>query len=833
VPSRSSRSHFATRAPLLPLEFHMTDSYLDTASKLDPAEAAETPDPAEIGTIALDVGGMKCAGCVTAVERQLDVDGVISASVNLATEMAAVRYNADRVAPDELTARLTDAGFPSQIRTMETLSLEEIEATEERQREAARDRRKQLATAIALVVLSMVGHLEMLGMPAPPVLSSMWFHYSLATLALLFPGRPILIDGWRGLIHNAPNMNTLIGLGVMAAYVTSSVAMYFPSLGWDCFFEEPVMLLGFILLGRAMERQARDRAGAALRALIGLQPRTVHLVAKGDDLDRIGDRDTIELPSNQVRVGDLLRVLPGEKLPVDGEVVAGSTAIDESMLTGEPLPIEKATGDRVTTGTLNQSGAIVVRARRTGKDTTLAQIVELVRDAQTRKAPVQMLADTVAGYFTYGIMTLAVLTLLFWNFIGASVFAEAVANAHAWPMLGHAHRAMPHHGSSLLLSIKLTIDVLVIACPCALGLATPTAILVGTGVGASRGLLIRGGDALERVHNLNTIVFDKTGTLTVGRPTVTNWATVDGSDATEALQLAASIEQGTSHPLAKALVEAAKERDLELLPTGECQTEAGLGVSGRIDDRAIVVGNRPWLEACEIALPEHLATQADAFARDGKTAIFVAADGRAIATLAVADELRPEATATVRKLKKLGLRVVMLTGDRQAAATAIATQLGLAAEDTIADVRPAEKSEAIARLQQAVNSKNGSGKSNVAMVGDGINDAPALAQANVGISLHGGTDVAIETAQIVLMRSDLNDIVAAIRLSRATFNKIRQNLVWAFGYNAIGIPVAAGALIPSFGLMLNPAFAAVAMALSSISVVTNSLLLRATFRSSD
>ena len=809
----------------------MTDSYLEPVAST-PETAEATVRPPTIETISLDISGMKCAGCVKAVERQLDMDGVISASVNLATEMAAVHYDADRVAPDELTTRLTDAGFPSQLRTMETLSLEEIEATEERQQEAARERRKQLVTAIALIVLSTIGHLEMLGMPALPVLSTMWFHFGLATLALLFPGRPILLDGWRGLTHSAPNMNTLVGLGVTAAYVTSTVAMVVPSLGWDCFFEEPVMLLGFILLGRALERQARDSAASSLRALVGLQPRTVHLVTKGEDLEAIGGDDTIDLPSNQVRVGDLLRVLPGEKLPVDGDVVAGSTAIDESMLTGEPLPVEKNSGDRVTTGTLNQSGAIVVRARRTGKDTTLAQIVELVRDAQTRKAPVQLLAATVAGYFTYGIMTLAVLTLLFWNFVGASVFAEAVASAHAWPMLAHAHRAMPHHGSPLLLAIKLTIDVLVIACPCALGLATPTAILVGTGVGASRGLLIRGGDALERVHRLDAIVFDKTGTLTVGRPTVTDFAVIEGFDKNEALQLAASIEQGTSHPLAKALVEAAKARELELLPTGECQTEAGLGVRGRIGDRAIVVGNRPWLGACDIAVPEALSQQADNFAREGKTAIFVAADGKTLAALAVADELRPEAADTIRQLKQLGLRVVMLTGDRQAAATAIATQVGLAPEDTIADVRPAEKSDAIARLQQSASTGKRK-KANVAMVGDGINDAPALAQADVGISLHGSTDVAIETAQIVLMRSDLTDIVAAIRLSRATFNKIRQNLVWAFGYNSIGIPVAAGALVPSFGVMLDPAFAAVAMALSSISVVANSLLLRAALPSRD
>jgi Cu2+-exporting ATPase len=804
----------------------MTDSYLDptlTAHLNDGSNSEmNSGDQVTIETIALDVGGMKCAGCIKAVERQLDVTGVVSASVNLATEMAAVHYRSGSLDPQDLAQRLTDAGFPSQIRTTEALSIEEIEATEERQHQAAHDRRRQLVTAIVLIILSTIGHAEMLGLPSMPLFSNIWFHYGLATLSLLFPGRPILVDGWRGLTHGAPNMNTLIGLGVTTAYIASSVAMHVPSLGWDCFFEEPVMLLGFILLGRSLERHARDRAASSLRALVGLQPRTVHLVTKGDDLDQLDDRSVVDLPSNQVRVGDFLRVLPGEKLPVDGVVMAGTTAIDESMLTGEPLPIEKHHGDRVTTGTLNQSGAIVVRAQRTGKDTTLAQIVELVRDAQTRKAPVQLFADTVAGYFAYGIMALAVVTLLFWSLAGVPVFGDSILHAQEWPMLGHAHRAMPHHGSPLLLGIKLMIDVLVIACPCALGLATPTAILVGTGLGASRGLLIRGGDALERVHQLQTIVFDKTGTLTVGRPTVTDCVTIATVSETEAIQLAASVEQGTSHPLAAALVDAAKTQSIALLPATDCQTEAGAGVTALVDNRTIIVGNRPWLEACQVAIPDELTDRADTLAQAGKTVIFVAADGHAIATIAIADELRPETASAIRALQKLGLRVMMLTGDRRAAADAIAKQIGLAPENVIADVRPAEKSQAIARLQQSGQPS----RQRVAMVGDGINDAPALAQADVGISLHGGTDVAIETAQIVLMRSDLTDIVAAIRLSRATFNKIRQNIGWAFGYNVIGIPIAAGLLLPSFGIILNPAFAAVAMALSSISVVTNSLLLR-------
>lgn len=779
------------------------------------------PQPQTSQTLALDVGGMKCAGCVKAVERKLSqIPGVNSACVNLAIEMATVEYEPHRVHAQLLAQTLTEAGFPSQPRATEGLSVEDLEATEERHRNAAQEQQQQLRVAVVLIILSTVGHLQMVGLPAIPGLSNIWFHFALATVALLVPGRPLLVDGWRGLTHNAPNMNTLVGLGVTAAYLASCAALFFPDLGWDCFFEEPVMLLGFVLLGRSLEKRARNRAAASLKSLVGLQPKTVHFVTNPDNLQHLDGNSILDLPANQVRVGEFLQVRSGEKIPVDGEIVAGQTTINESMLTGEPLPVLKQVGDTVTTGTLNQSGSIVVRTQRTGKDTTLAHIVQLVREAQTRKAPVQRLADTVAGYFTYGIMAIAALTFLFWYGFGTNWFPQVLSVSHEFPNLGPVHGMFDRPTSPMLLSLKLTIDVLAIACPCALGLATPTAILVGTGIGAERGLLIRGGDVLENVHKLDTVVFDKTGTLTAGRPTVTGiWVS---SESLSVLSLAASVEQNTSHPLAEAIERYAKETGVVLHPVKNAHTEPGFGVSATVEGRLVLVGNPLWLDKHGVTVEAEASQQAESFVRQGNTAVYVAVEGTVAGVIAVRDELRSNAAETVRQLQQLGLQVKLLTGDRREAADTIAQQVGLRPEDVFAEVSPSDKVQAIATLQEQGY--------NVALVGDGTNDAPALAKANVGISLHGGTDVAVETAQIVLMRDRLEDILQSIRLSRATFNKIRQNLIWAFGYNTLGIPVAAGILLPSFGILLDPAVAAAFMAMSSISVVTNSLLLRRQFR---
>ncbi|MBE9001505.1 copper-translocating P-type ATPase [Nostoc sp. LEGE 12447] len=794
--------------------------------------------------IILDVGGMKCAGCVNAVERQLTQHpGVKSACVNLATEVAVVESETGAVDADALAERLTAVGFPTQPRKARGTVAGEISTLPdpaERQRREMRSSVRQLAIAAMLLLLSGSGHFGNLGSSVLPLLNNIWFHCGLATVALLIPGRSILVDGWLGWRRNAPNMNTLIGLGTLTAYIASLVALLFPQMGWECFFDEPVMMLGFILLGRTLEQQARGRAAAAFRKLLALQPQVARLIANPEK-GGVGS-SSVEIPAEQVRVGEWLQVLPGDKIPVDGEVVLGQTTVDESMLTGEAVPVIKQPGDSVTGGTLNQSGAIAIQTTRTGSDTTLAQIVALVEAAQTRKAPVQKLADTVAGYFTYGVLTASLLTFVFWYFFGTHLWTDITMSGEM-EMMSHATHQAPH--SPLLISLKLAIAVMVVACPCALGLATPTAILVGTAMGAERGLLIKGGDVLEKVHQLDTVVFDKTGTLTTGHPIVTDCLLIEqlgtGEEAENnspilnaqsLIQLATAVESGTHHPLAKAIQQEALRQQLSIPEAVDFHTEPGLGVSAVVEDTVVLLGNWDWLSWHGIAISETAQQVAQDLATDGKTVVCVAVGGTLAGLIAVSDTLRPDAQSTVDKLRQMGLRVMLLSGDRPEAASAIAKQLGLDSADVIAGVPPAKKAAAIKSLQQAGTTKGTPNSSLltqhsvVAMVGDGINDAPALSQADVGIALHSGTDVAMETAEIVLMRDRLNDVVESIQLSRATFNKIRQNLFWAFAYNTVGIPLAAGVLFPSLGFVLNPSGAAALMAFSSVSVVTNSILLR-------
>ncbi len=789
--------------------------------------------------IVLDVQGMMCAGCVKTVEKKLiQHPGALAACVNLVTEVAVVECEAGAVEPDALANELTAAGFPTKPRSADVAGATASDPNE-KHRQKMRSAFWQLIIAALLLILSSVGHFsQWWNGPSLPLLSyNIWLHCGFATVTLLGPGREILLDGWRGLRQNAPNMNTLVGLGTLTAYTASLVALLFPQLGWECFFDEPVMLLGFILLGRTLEQQARGRAAAAFRQLLALQPQVARLIANPEkNATNKQNYSSVEIPAAHVRVGEWLQVLPGEKIPVDGEVKTGQSTVDESMLTGESIPVMKQPGDVVTAGTINQSGAIAIQATRTGNNTTLSQIVALVEAAQTRKAPVQRLADTVAGYFTYGVLSAAALTFFFWYLIGTHIWSDVLTMGH-WQSTEHltmhtqhlAHTTDIIQPSPLLLSLKLAIAVMVVACPCALGLATPTAILVGTGLAAERGILIKGGDVLERVHYLNTVVFDKTGTLTTGHPVVTDCILLEefGSQKNNfqspptspaLIQLAAAAESGTSHPLAAAIQQSAQKQGLSIPVASEFHTEPGLGISAVVAGERVLLGNCEWLTGQGIAPSETAQTLAQAFATAGKTVVYVAVAGKLAGLIAVMDTLRPEASTAVNRLRQMGLRVMLLTGDRPEAAKAIADSLGLNCDDIRSCVSPKGKAAAIQQLQ--------SQNHHVAMVGDGINDAPALAQANVGIALQAGTDVAMETADIVLMRTQLTDVVVAIELSRATFNKIRQNLFWAFAYNVCGIPIAAGVLLPISGFVLNPAAAGALMAFSSVSVVTNSLLLR-------
>ncbi|MHC5725780.1 MAG: heavy metal translocating P-type ATPase [Nostoc sp.] len=671
--------------------------------------------------IILDVGGMKCAGCVNAVERQLTQHpGVKSACVNLATEVAVVESETGAVDADALAQRLTAVGFPTQQRKASRTVAGEISTLPdpaERQRREMRSSLRQLAIAAILLVLSGSGHFGNLGSSVLPVLNNIWFHCGLATVALLIPGRPILVDGWLGWQRNAPNMNTLVGLGTLTAYIASLVALLFPQMGWECFFDEPVMMLGFILLGRTLEQQARGRAAAAFRKLLALQPLLARLIANPEK-GGVGS-SSVEIPAEQVRVGEWLQVLPGDKIPVDGEVVVGQTTVDESMLTGEAVPVIKQPGDMVTGGTLNQSGAIAIQATRIGSDTTLAQIVALVEAAQTRKAPVQKLADTVAGYFTYGVLTASVLTFVFWYFFGTHIWTD-ITMSGGMEMISHADHSvqtrliasLPTPHSPLLISLKLAIAVMVVACPCALGLATPTAILVGTAMGAERGLLIKGGDVLEKVHQLDTVVFDKTGTLTTGNPIVTDCLLIEGlatgeeaeeqqknNNAQSLIQLAAAVESGTHHPLARAIQQEAQRQELSIPEAVDFHTEPGLGVSAVVEGTVVLLGNWDWLNWHGIAISEIAQQLAEDLATDGKTVVCVAVGGTLAGLIAVSDTLRPDAQSTVDKLRQMGLRVMLLSGDRPEAASAIAKQLGLDSADVIAGVPPAKKAAAIQALQ--------------------------------------------------------------------------------------------------------------------------------------
>jgi P-type Cu2+ transporter len=754
-------------------------------------------------TIVLDVGGMKCAGCVRAVEKHItDRPGVKSACVNLLTGVAAIITEPDLITADALAAKLTDRGFPSQPRTSKGRSSIDRQA---KYLQESKQLLRQLITAGILLTLSAVGHFTQPtthlhhGIANP--LNNFWWHWGLATLAIIFPGRSILVDGWRSLWGGNPNMNTLVSLGTISAYTASVVALLWPNLGWECFFEEPVMIIGFILLGRTLEQQAKHRAANGFDRLLSLQPPIARLVSADPDRPQ-----PIEIPVEQVKVGEYLRVLPGEKIPADGAIRWGQTTVDESLLTGESMPIVKELGDLVIAGTVNQSGAISIEVTRTGDDTTLAQIIALVEAAQTRKAPVQQLADTVAGYFTYGTMSIALLTALFWYFIGIhSLDLDATI--------------------STLTPLKTAIAVLVVACPCALGLATPTAILVGTGIGADRGLLIKGGDVLEAMHQVDTVVFDKTGTLTVGKPQVMDVLTIDNISTNELIQLAATAESVTNHPLATAIQQEATKLDLSLLTILTAHTEVGLGVKAEIvlptqTAVTIAVGNQRWLAAQEIEVNSDWCAKADNLTSQGKTVVFVAMGDVIIGLIAVTDKLREDAIETVKQLQQMGLQVVLLTGDKQMVADAIGAQLGIT--EIHAEVLPQDKAQIIKSLQT-----NATNPRKVAMTGDGINDAPALAQADIGIALNAGTDIAIEVADIILMRDRLLDVVYSIELSQSTLTKIKQNLGWATIYNLIGIPAAAGLLYWfGWGVMLSPSAAGAMMALSSVSVVTNSLLLR-------
>ena len=648
-----------------------------------------------------------------------------------------------------------------------------------------------VALSIPLVIVTMremIPGLAMEEVVSPSVLK--WVELLLATPVVLWGGWPFFVRGWHSIVNRSPNMFTLIGLGTGVAYAYSVVASLFPHIFPQSFrgetgkvgtyFEAAAMIVTLVLMGQVLELRARSRTGAAIKALLGLAPKTTRRIVEGTEED---------VPLEEVKPGDLLRVRPGEKIPVDGTVVEGSSSVDESMVTGEPIPVEKQRGDRVIGATLNTLGTVVMRAEKVGADTLLARIVRMVAEAQRSRAPVQKLVDVVAAYFVQIVVLAAVLTFLVWAWAGPEPrMATALINAVA---------------------------VLIIACPCALGLATPMSIMVATGKGATEGVLFKNAEAVELMKKIDTLVVDKTGTLTVGKPRVTEVVVVGDFDEEKILYLAASLERGSEHPLAAAVVSRAAEEGIN--PTGVESFESltGMGVTGTVEGRRVALGNRMLLNELKIDAGE-LASKAENMRKEGVTVMFIVVDGKASGLLAVADPIKDTTPEAVRQLHADGIRIVMLTGDNRITAEAVSEKLGL--DEVIGGVMPDQKAEIVKRLQR-------DGRI-VAMAGDGINDAPALAQAHVGIAMGTGTDVAMESAGVTLVKGDLRGIVRARLLSRATMRNITQNLFFAFVYNSIGIPIAAGALYPFFGILLSPIIAAAAMSFSSVSVVGNALRLR-------
>lgn len=745
--------------------------------------------PASTGDITFDVEGMTCASCVRRVERALGkVEGVREASVNLATEQARVEFDPSTASTDRLVQAIERAGYKVRSRsvaqpgaTADRTDLSEADELD-RRRQAEMDdlkRKWQISLGIGAVMMALMFlPLDVSMRTIAPLL------LIAATVVQFWAGRVFYEAAWAAAKHFSTNMNTLVAVGTSVAYAYSAFVTLWPDLSarlgfpFHLYYETAVIIIALILMGRWLEARAKKQTSSAIRALMGLQAKTARVIRDGVEHD---------IPIEDVRVGDMIRVRPGEKVPVDGVIEQGASAVDESMLTGESLPVEKSVGDEVIGATINRTGAFVLRATKVGQDTTLAQIVRLVEEAQGSKAPMQRLADTISGYFVPIVLVLAAITLGIWLVTGSSMVAAMTA----------------------------TISVLIIACPCALGLATPTAIMVGTGKAAEYGVLVGGGEALEMTRRIDTIVLDKTGTITRGKPSVTSIETQHGWDQDSVLRLAAAAETNSEHPLGEAIVAKAREKSMRLPTTTTFDSITGKGIQATVDGKTVTVGNRSLMSDRYIDVST-LESSIERFAGSGATPVFVVVDDQLAGVIAIADTVKPESREAVSQLRALGLEVWMLTGDNDATARAIARQVGI--DNILADVLPDQKAAKIRELQAAGRT--------VAMVGDGINDAPALAQADLGIAIGTGTDVAMAASDITLIGGDLRTIVTAIALSRKTVSTIKQGLFWAFGYNVLLIPVAMGALYPVFGLLLNPILAAAAMAMSSVSVVTNALRLR-------
>ncbi|SJZ49022.1 heavy metal translocating P-type ATPase [Garciella nitratireducens] len=742
--------------------------------------------PNEIEKI-FTIKGMTCAACAAAVERATKkINGVVKASVNLATEKLKITYDPSRVEVFDIKNAVEKAGYKAVLEEERM-----VDKDKERKNEEIKQLWKRFLLGvmftIPLLYISM-GH--MIGLPLPKILHPSINPVNFAilqlflTLPVIVSGRKFYKVGFRTLFKGSPNMDSLIAIGTSAAflysfYATIRVLMSNVDFVFSLYYESAAVIITLITLGKYLESVSKGKTSEAIKKLMGLTPKTAIIVR--------GEKE-IEISIDEVQQGDIILVKPGEKIPVDGVIIEGTTSVDESMLTGESIPTEKHIADQVIGGSINKNGMIKYKATKVGKDMVLSQIIKLVEEAQGSKAPIAKLADVISGYFVPIVIFLGIFSGLGWYFIG---------------------------GESLQFSLTIFISVLVIACPCSLGLATPTAIMVATGKGAEYGVLIKGGEALETAHKIKTIVFDKTGTITQGKPVVTDIISLGNRNQEKLLQIAASAEKGSEHPLGEAIVKEAEKKGIKFIKPDSFDAIPGYGIEVQIEGKNIFLGNKKLMLNHKISL-EEVENISDKLAEEGKTPMYLSIDGEIGGIIAVADILKESSKQAIKKLYEIGIEVVMITGDNPRTATAIAKQVGI--DRIFSEVLPEDKAKQVKKLQQE-------GKV-VAMVGDGINDAPALAQAEVGIAIGSGTDVAIESADIVLMKGDLMDVVTAIQLSKSTIKNIKQNLFWAFGYNTLGIPIAMGLLHLFGGPLLNPMIAGAAMSLSSVSVVTNSLRLR-------
>ncbi|BDA68650.1 cation-transporting ATPase [Rivularia sp. IAM M-261] len=759
----------------------------------------------------LKLGGMSCASCARGVEEAISsVNGVSECVVNYGAELATVEYDPRKTDVTAIQQAVDEAGYSAYPLQEQNPVAQQDEAEKRRQSRETNELTRKVVVAGILSGIIVIGSIPMMtGLHIPFI--PMWLHDPWLQLVLTIPiqfwcGLSFYSNAWKAFKRHAATMDTLVALGTSTAFIYSLFPTFFPNffisqgLRPDVYYEASSVIIALILLGRLLESRAKKQTGEAIRKLIGLQAKTARLIRDGQEID---------IPIEEVQIGDVILVRPGEKIPVDGEVVDGTSTIDESMVTGESVAVKKQPGDEVIGATINKTGSFKFKATRVGKDTVLAQIVQLVQQAQGSRAPIQRLADSVTGFFVPVVIAIALLTFIIWfNIMG-----------------------------NLTLALITTVGVLIIACPCALGLATPTSVMVGTGKGAENGILIKGAESLELAHKIKTIVLDKTGTITQGKPTVTDFITTNGTanaNEIKLLQLAASLERNSEHPLAEAVVRYAQTQNVDnnnnvnvgtlhvtslqqrrQQQVNNFESIPGSGVQGIIDNQLVQIGTQRWMSELNINT-QALQQQKERLEYLGKTAIYIAVDSKIEGLMGISDAVKPTSTQAIKSLQKLGLEVVMLTGDNRRTAETIAKEVGI--KHVLAEVRPDQKADTVKKLQSE-------GKI-VAMVGDGINDAPALAQADVGIAIGTGTDVAIAASDITLISGDLQGVVTAIQLSHATIRNIRQNLFFAFIYNVAGIPIAAGILFPIFGWLLNPIIAGAAMAFSSVSVLTNALRLR-------